>query len=129
MLQGPFSVPWAPYQDPTIEKASAAEHMEQEGRLRMESKDGAEQSMEQEAGNEKADQDGAEQSMEQEAGNSMYFQQIIFCFKTVAKSFMPVAIRLQIKFAWSLFAIVGFRCISVANSLLQRICIVFERLH
>ncbi|GKA90833.1 hypothetical protein Tco_0812703 [Tanacetum coccineum] len=24
MLQGPFSVPWAPYQDPTIEKASAA---------------------------------------------------------------------------------------------------------
>ncbi|GKD48038.1 hypothetical protein Tco_1277014 [Tanacetum coccineum] len=49
MLQGPFSVPWAPYQDPTIEKASAAGHLR---------KDGAEQSMEQETGNEKADQDG-----------------------------------------------------------------------
>ncbi|GJX70843.1 hypothetical protein Tco_0308014 [Tanacetum coccineum] len=37
MLQGPFSVPWAPNWDPTIEKASAANDIE--------------------AGNEKADQD------------------------------------------------------------------------
>ncbi|GJZ29422.1 hypothetical protein Tco_0574069 [Tanacetum coccineum] len=51
MLQGPFSVPWAPNWDPTIEKALAADG------ARRSSKDGAEQSMEQEAGNEKADQD------------------------------------------------------------------------
>ncbi|GKA85185.1 ribonuclease H-like domain-containing protein [Tanacetum coccineum] len=43
MLQGPFSVPWAPYQDPTIEKPIVAEHV---------------LALNHEAGNEKADQDG-----------------------------------------------------------------------
>ncbi|GJY36600.1 hypothetical protein Tco_0421978 [Tanacetum coccineum] len=57
MLQVPFSVPWAPYQDPTIEKASVA-GISFKSCYRRSCKDGAEQSMEQEAGNEKADQDG-----------------------------------------------------------------------